>query len=157
VEGVWSVEVTGEWTDHKPSLLGVSDLDPGPSELRFVSPLLLRDKQVLGDMEGGSAFAPDPGAAINLSFGGAGRYLVSLSPMKGAVTGQVRLNRVTFTVDGRNCTFLTGAPVTRSDKVWVLFEPDFKREEPESKGFIGSGVLAQIAPEAVVEASPAGK
>jgi len=34
------------------------ELDPGPNELRIISPMLLREKNVVEDMEGGSA-TPD--------------------------------------------------------------------------------------------------
>jgi hypothetical protein len=62
----------------------------------------------------------------------------------------------TFQADGRHYVILTGAPVTRGDKVWVLLEPGLKFPGQPQSWFITSGELKQIAPEAVVssEAAP---
>ena len=51
IPGAGAFTVTGEWLDHMPLFLGAStqDVQPGPEELRLVSPLLIRDKRVLGD------------------------------------------------------------------------------------------------------------
>jgi hypothetical protein len=154
VQGVGSIDVRGEWTDHMPALVSENNLDPGPTELRLVSPMLLRDKQVLGDMEGGTATAKQAETAIFVYLPETGRYLVSLAPMKGAVQGTVQLNRIKFQIEGQTYVFLTGAPVTRGDKVWVLYEPDFKPKDSLEAGFIGSGVLNRIAPEAVMADLP---
>lgn len=153
VDGLGSLNVTGEWMDHMPALITETQLDPQPDELRVASPILLRDKQVLGDMEGSTAIAPELGRAVMIYFAENGRYLISLTPMKGAVEARVSLNRVKFQMSGQSYVLVTGAPITRRDMVWVLYEPDFKPPSGEEAGFIGSGELAKIAPEAVLPAS----
>ena len=47
VPEVGTLTLKGEWMDHKPIL---GKLDPGPTELRFGSPLLLKDQRVVGDL-----------------------------------------------------------------------------------------------------------
>ncbi len=153
IDGIGPVQVNGEWSDHMPSLTNEPQLDPGPDELRMVSPVILRDKQTLGDMEGGSVTAGHPGMAVQIYNPGVGRFLISLSPMKDAVQANVRLNRISFQLNGRYYLFVTGAPVASNEHVWVLYQPDFKPLSSEQGGFIGSGLLSQIAPEAILPES----
>jgi hypothetical protein len=129
LDGGITMKLTGEWLDHVPpfiALNGNPNLDPGPNELRIASPLLLRDKSVVGDMEGGIATATEPDQGVSIYFPSAGRFIISLDAMPGAVKGQVRMNRIAFELNGQPFTFLTGAPVARTDQVWVLCQPDFK-------------------------------
>jgi hypothetical protein len=150
IAGVGAAQVTGEWTDHVPAVLGEHhDLDPEPNELRVISPLLLKGKQVVGDMEGGSSYSQSD-SATEIYFPGSGKFLLSLSPMKGAVQSKVAFNRISFQWNGQEYVFLTGAPVARSDQqVWVLYEPNYKADDSEH-GFIGGGKLKDVAPEAVI-------
>jgi hypothetical protein len=152
VEGLGTVAITGDWTDHVPTLITntQAQLDPNVDELRIVSPLLLRDKQVVGDMEGASAIAPGSSNVAMIYLPGTGRFLLSNTPMQHATQANVNLNRISFDVNGAHYVFLTGAPVTRSDKIWVLYQPDFKPHGGSEGWFIGSGELSQIAPEAVL-------
>lgn len=148
VAGVGTTHVTGEWTDHVPVFPGEHhDLDPGPNELRVISPLLLKGKQVVADREGDSTSASS-GQGIYIYSSTIGRYLISLSPMQGAVQAHVVLNRISFQWDGDDYVFVTGAPVTRSNQqVWVLYEKDYKSD---GIGVFGVGDLKDIAPEAVI-------
>ena len=152
LEGFGKVEITGAWTDHVPALIGETQLDPGPDELRIASPILLKDKQVIGDLEGATTSASSPSETAVIYYAGVGRFLISLAPMKDAVRASVRLNRVSFEIDGREYVFLTGAPVARGEKVWVRYEPDFKPSGGGEGSFITSANLEQIAPEAVLPA-----
>jgi hypothetical protein len=119
---------------------------------------LLRDKQVIGDMQGGTAIATNPGDAVEVYFQPLGRYLLSLEPMKGAVEGKVRMNRIAFELNGQENIFVSGTPVTRGYTVWVLYEPDFKPTGGgKVRGYIASGKVSIIAPEAVPTAWPSNK
>ena len=154
VSGIGTVLITGEWTDHVPVIpeQGANHLDPGPDQVRILSPMLLKDNQVIGDMEGGMTSAERPSQVVWINYANVGRFLICSAPMKGGVQATARLNRVSFEIDGHNYVLLTGAPVSRSEKIWVLYQPDFKL--PDAAGtFITSAELKQIAPEAVLPES----
>ena len=159
--GVGTLVVTGEWMDHtpvfyhNPALMGET-MDPNAEELRLVSPLLLRDRQEIGETSD-SAKATAPGDAIQVYIPSHGRYLLSLEPMQAAVEANVRLNRITFELNGQENVFVAGAPVARAHTVWVLHEPDFKPPLPQMPAFVSSGELSAIAPEAVLPATPPAK
>ena len=157
LEGFGSAQITSEWTDHVPAVLGEHhDLDPVPDELRIISPLLLKGKQVVGDLQGGSVYAKDNEAA-EIYFPGTGKFLLSLSPMRGAMQSKVAFNRISFQWNGQEYVFLTGAPVARSnEQVWVLYEPDYEPGDPKN-GFISRGTLKDIAPEALMPDSTSAK
>jgi hypothetical protein len=128
VAGAGTLTVTGEWFDHMPAFIGTSihDLDPVPEELRVTGPLLLSGKQVLGDLEGGTAIADKASQGVVIYMPGEGRFILALTPMQGAVQARVDVNRISFEDGGRSYVFLTGAPVTRGDHIWVLHEADFR-------------------------------
>ncbi len=129
VAGFGTMVVTGEWLDHKPSLLasnGIPDLDPGPNELRMISPLLLRDEKELFDFEGFTLIANDKSPVVEIYVQRAGLFELSLAPLTGAVEGDIALNRINFKIDGGSYSFLTGAPVARSGHVWVLHDKHYK-------------------------------
>jgi hypothetical protein len=157
VAGSGTLTVTGEWFDHMPAFIDTSnnDLDPGPEELRLVSPLLLRDNQVHGDTQGGSATVDKAGQGVEIYMPGEGRFILSLSPMQGAVQARVSLNRISFQEAGRSYVFLTGSPVTRGEHIWVLHEAYFKPLDMAGENaFIGSGDLNQLVPGAMIPAEP---
>ena len=112
--------LTGEWMDHVPILMGLhgEDMSPGPGELRFASPLLLKDKRVAGDLAGavsGIFSTDDPNQAVWMYIPGQGSFLVSLLPMKDAVAADVFLSRISFQEGGHSWEFVTGAPVSRAE------------------------------------------
>lgn len=134
-----TLSLTGQWTDHVPSFAAQTeshDLDPGPDELRMVGPLLLQGKTVAGDMSGMIGTADKPNMAVDIYMPAAGRFLVSLTPVQGAVSGKVLLNRISFSVDGNDYVFVTGAPVTRGDQVWVLRDANFKPQNGGEQGYL---------------------
>jgi hypothetical protein len=151
VADVGSLTLTGEWMDHIPILMNLHgpDMSPGAGELRFASPLLLKDKSVVGDLAG--AFAgifstDDPNAAAWMYIPGQGSFLVSLLPMKDAVAADVFLSRISFQEGGHSWEFVTGAPVSRANRVWVLHQPDFKLTAPNSDViFVSTRRLVQTA------------
>ena len=148
VAGLGPLALTGEWMDHVPVLGGMNiNLDPGPEELRVVSPLLVKDNKVVGDYEGASASTDNTsGSGVVIYMPGQGRFTVSSSPIAGAVAGRARLNRITFESDGHSYAFLTGAPVTRGEQVWILHDANYKPAGKSAESaFIGSGSLSQLA------------
>ena len=154
IDGARAAEVTGEWTDHVPTLMGDNQLDPGADELRVVSPLLLRDKQTIADMEGSSV--KGTGMAVYMYKPEHRRFLFSLTPMKDATRAEVRLNRISVQISGHEYLLLAGAPITRDEHLWVRYEPDFKPVRPEQAGLIGAASLKAIAPEAIIPSQASG-
>ncbi len=153
VEGFGTLAVTGERMDHMPSpVAGNREMDPGPGELRMNSPLLLKGKEVLGDMEGGGASIDKPGQGVMIYFPGQGRFVVSLSPGEGAVQANVKLNRLSFQIDNNTYVFVTGTPITRSATAWVRLEPNYRPSgDSGSGGFIGSVGLNALEKQQVGE------
>jgi hypothetical protein len=158
MQGVGTLAVTGEWTDHMPVMLAHPSeaLDPNAGELRLLAPVLVRDKQVIADVLG-TAEATHPGEALLFDTPPLGRYLLSQEPMNGAVEANVWLNRITFELNGQVNVIVSGAPVTRAHSVWVLCEPDFKPPFARKHGYVISAKLSMIAPEAVLPAQPSVK
>lgn len=148
--GMPTLMVTGTWMDHIPSFVGASDMDPGPDETRIISPLLLRDNEVVGDLDGGSATETKPDWAISVYFPKLGAFIIANSHIQGATEAYAKLNRISFEEDGQQYVFLTGAPVTRAQHVWVLHRRNFKATDmnPDMKdtAFIGSEALRESSP-----------
>lgn len=46
--------------------------------------------------------------------------------MKDAVQARVMFSRISFQEGGHSWQFVTGAPVSRSEEIWVLHQADFK-------------------------------
>ena len=132
--------LSGEWLDHMPLLVGKEkqDLSPAAGEVRFASPLLLKDQKIVGDLAGaiGGIFSTDSqdwASAIYLP--GEGRFLIAQVPMKGAVEAHVANSRVTFEDGGHAWEIANGVPITRGDHLWVLHQPGFKPAgEPQPEG-----------------------
>jgi len=144
VDGLGAVTLTGQWIDHIPAIpsgsIGVdTELDPGPDEIRFLAPLLLEGNHAVGDLEGSSATVDRPGQALDVYLKGAGRFNLALSPMPGAVEGKIQFNRIAFTLNGQSYVFVTGAPISRSRRVWVLHNPS-----PPTWNATGNSYLATI-------------
>jgi hypothetical protein len=129
VDGVGVVMVTGEVLAHMPSILTSNSdnagLDPEEGELRVISPVLLRGKELIFDMEGASAtYRAD--ACVFFYAPADGRYVLSLSPFKGAVEGNIKQSRIHFEMNGESYVLLTGAPIARNDHIWILHQPDYR-------------------------------
>jgi hypothetical protein len=136
VAGLGPVIVTGEWLDHMPYFAEMDiehNLAPSLNEIRMISPVLLRGDQVVFDAQGGSVIADEPDDAFWMYVPESGLYALSLTPMERAVRGQVKNNRVSFEIDGQSYQFITGAPVTRDDLVWVLHLAGAKAPWGDSK------------------------
>jgi hypothetical protein len=138
VQGSRPMVVSGELLDHLPPLLAVSgeQLDPGPGELRFVDPALLRGKEVLHDFQGVTVSGAAKGGGIELYAPHDGRYEISLSPLRGAAEGRVNGSRISFELNGWPYEVLTGAPVARPGRVWILRLPnDESASADDDRGF----------------------
>jgi len=131
VSGLGKVELTGEYLDHIPPLLFQPNesLDPKQNEFRVVTPVLIRDKKVVVNLDGNSISCCSPDATLMLYVPGEGRYLISSVRFRGAIEGIVHLGHVDFILEGHKYLLLTSMPITRSERVWVTHEPDFKPSE----------------------------
>jgi hypothetical protein len=123
--GMATLTVKGTWLDHVPSFAGTNQMDPGPGELRILSPLLLQDKQVIGDLQGASSTQTTPDGAVFLYLPRHGGFLIANSRIQDAVEALVELNRISFEENGSRYVILTSAPVTRAKHVWVLHRANF--------------------------------
>jgi len=143
VDGFGTMTLTGQWIDHVPAIASGSvgantDLDPGPEQIRFISPLLLQGHNVVGDLEGTSTTVDHPSQAVDIYLKGVGRFDISLSPLPGAVQGKVEFNRITFTLNGQPYLFVTGAPISRSPSVWVLYNPSPPAWDSTGNSYLGA-------------------
>lgn len=131
ISGMGEIELTGNYLDHIPTLINRPDeaLDPQAGEFRVVAPVLIRDKQVIVSMDGTSIWNGTPDAALMLYVPGEGRYLISAAPFEGAVEGSVHLGQVEFALESHKYLLLTSMPITRSERMWIAHEPDFKPSE----------------------------
>ena len=149
-----TLTLTGEWLDHMPILIGLhgQDVSPSPGEVRFASPLVLKDKKLAGDLVGsiGGVFSTDDLDlnAVVIYIPRQGRFLISQLQMKDAVKGRVSLSRLSFEEGGHAWELVNGVPITRADHLWVLHEPGFKMKFADRKGdhiAFGNTKLQQIA------------
>lgn len=139
VSGVGTLTLTGEWLDHMPMLGAMRKMDhlePGPNEVRFASPLVLKDKTVVCDLKGaiGGIFSTDDRDWANAIYiPGEGRFLIAQVPMKGAVEAHVEIGRISFEEGGHSWVIVNGVPVSR-EHLWVLHEPDFSGQDRDGFG-----------------------
>ncbi|HEX3572875.1 MAG TPA: hypothetical protein VHU44_18805 [Acidobacteriaceae bacterium] len=137
VDGFGPLTVAGEWMDYMPyfgELNLESNLEPGPDELRVISPVLLKAKEVVIDFGKMSVTADQRGGLAWLYVPGDGLYELSLSQLPGAIQGRAENNRLTFEIDGQSLTFLTGARISRGDQVWILHTANVKPADPRISG-----------------------
>jgi hypothetical protein len=146
--GAGSLNVTGEWMDHVPVFLGNStqDAQAGPEELRLIWPVILRDKKVVGDFEGGSASSDKAHGGVAVSVPGEGRFLFAFTPMRGGVEARVEGNRISFEEGGHSYVFVTGAPVSRAEHIWALHVAASKEDGAGGIGGVSLEELRQLAP-----------
>lgn len=135
VPGLGRVVVTGDMLDHMPPLMYMNaKTDPDPNELQVVSPILLRGKKVLYDFEGGGATFP----AVQMYVPDNGLWTFSLRPLDGALEAKVKENRASFELDGQSYTLVSGAPITRTERIWVLHNAKVPHD---SHGFLGDATV----------------
>ena len=140
--GELKLVLTGQWADHIPAGVDPNQLlDPGPNEIRLSDPLLLKNNKVAGDLEHSGAVANRPGEGVSLFVPGEGRFVLSMTEVAGAVPAKVRLNRVSFEIDGQKYVIVTGMPVTRSEKIWILHKPS---QDSTQGAAVGSGPVSKL-------------
>jgi hypothetical protein len=141
VQGGGPMLISGELLDHMPPYLAImgGQLDPDPGELRFVDPVLLRGKKVLYDFEGITVSGAGKDEGVELCAPQNDRYEISLSRLRDAAEGTVQGSRISFTLNGQPHEFLTGAPVTRANRVWILYLPNDKSTKVGNNDRCGSG------------------
>ncbi len=136
--GAGAITVTGEWLAYMPYFGNwnlAQDLEPGAGEISLVSPVLLRGKEVVFD-EGSGGIRSRTGLCW-FYVPGDGMYEFSLTPLGGAVEGRVENNRLRFTIDDQGYELLTGTPIARSEKVWVLYSAHMQPSGKYSRGASG--------------------
>jgi len=146
VAGAGPLTLSGEWMDYMPYFGAMNlenNLEPGPDELRVISPVLLKAKEVVIDFGGSSVSARGKGSVDYFYVPGDGLYEFSLSQLPGAIQGHAENNRLTFTVDGQLLTLITGAPIARGDEVWVLHTAHVK---PADHSVIGTEHVNHLVP-----------
>jgi hypothetical protein len=136
IPGFGPMTVTGEWIDHVPAIVTENpSLDPDANQLRVYSPVILRDKQVLGDIRGNMISVDKTKSGVYIYFPSEGRLVLSTSPLPGSIRGRLQLNRAIFEIQGHRYEVIAGAPIARGDKIWVLHEPNFEFPDFASSAF----------------------
>ena len=105
-------------------------LDPEPGKFQLLSPVLVRDNQVLINIAG-SATATEDDPAASLYSPGLGRFIFSSVQFEGAIEGKLRFNQISFTLEGKSYLLLTGAPISQSQSVWVVHQPFWRPSASE--------------------------
>ena len=127
VEGMGTMTLRAEWSDHMPPWRGMlTNIDPGPTELRISNPFLLKEDTRIGDITASAGTENGFEHGVAIVYPEAGRYLFSLAPIKDAVVGDIKENRIDFEYNGANFVLLTGAPISRQKKVWIRAQPNYK-------------------------------
>ena len=138
--GAGRLVITGELLDHMPPQGKVGmPLDPEPGELRVFGPILIRGKQVIGNMASdlgyASATARDPDGVL-VYFPESGLWTLCLSPLEGAIEAKIQNNLIKFELEGQSYVFTTGAPISRNERIWVLHDPTYKPTDHPGSWFI---------------------
>ena len=142
--GELKLALTGEWTDRVP-VGGNQLLDPGPNDIRLTSPLLLKNNTVVGDMDEVSAAADSLGEGAYFYVPGEGRFLLSSMPISGALPATVRFSRVSFESNGQKYVIVSGMPVSRAEKLWVLRDTAYKPAPDAEQGpMLGAGPISKL-------------
>lgn len=145
---VGPLSITGEWMDHMPIMPSQNNqgMDPSAGELRVNSPLLIRDKAVVGDLSGASTTQSKPEAAAWLYFPHQGDFTISSTQMKDSLPADVFINRISFKDEGHSYVVVTAAPVIRGNKLWVLHRAEYRPVAPNGEGsFLGAVKLQKNA------------
>ena len=132
VSGLGDIELKGEFLDHVPTIPSkpLEALDPQKNEFRIVSPILIRDRTMIVNMDGYTAISSgNNNPSVMLYVPNFGRYLLSPEPSPGAFEAKVNLNQIQFNEAGHEYILANGMPITREEHVWILHDPDFRPSE----------------------------
>lgn len=123
------VEVSGQFLDHMPVMASNprEALDPGEAEFRILSPVLIRDDQMLVNMAGAMAIPDEKVNGVMLHIPNEGLFIFSPAPFEEGdeVAVQRGSNQIKFTAEGKSYVLVTGAPISRGEHVWVRHLPDW--------------------------------
>jgi hypothetical protein len=150
IAGLGTMEITGQFLDYTPAAANPNEpLDPGPDEFRLWHPVLICENRVLVNVSSSSATDTGNNAATALYTPGLGRFVFSTVPFEGATEGKIQVSQMSFTMEGKSYLVLTGAPISRSEHVWVLHQPDWRplASALSSSGdhpILGSGNLHEV-------------
>jgi hypothetical protein len=103
----------------------LESLLPEPGEFRLFCPVLVRDNQLLVNI-GSMASSTETDPATALYSRGLGRFVFSSVPFQGAIEAKLQFSQISFTLEGKSYLLLTGAPIIRSGRVWVLHQPEWR-------------------------------
>lgn len=134
VAGLGTMEVSGQFVDYVPIVPHRPNepFDPLPEEFRLWNPVLLRENRVLVNMAPLKATDTGNDAAAMLYSPGLGRFIFSSIPVQGGIEGKLQVNQISFILDGKDYLLIAGAPITRLERVWVLYQPEWKPSVSES-------------------------
>ncbi|HXN22719.1 MAG TPA: hypothetical protein VOA41_08260 [Candidatus Dormibacteraeota bacterium] len=140
-----TVEVSGEYLDHMPVMASNprETLDPGKAEFRILSPVLIRDHQMLVNMARAMAIPDEKDNGVMLHIPREGLFIFSPVPFEEGAEVAVRhgSNQIEFTAEGKSYLLVTGAPITRAEHVWVRHLPDW--HPSNNQGWFLGGVNVQ--------------
>ena len=155
IAGLGEAELTGELLNYMPVLPFAphATLDPAQDELRLISPLLLRGREAVIDMDHSSTTGTGKDGAVWIYAPGVGRLIVSAENFQGAVKGQVSRSRIDFEIGGKQYQLLAGAPITRAQDIWVQLDPNFQSSESPAGG-IGWATLDYLLAKQATPDSP---
>ncbi len=71
-------------------------------------------------------------AAAMLYSPGLGRFIFSSVPIPSGIEGKLQANQISFMLDGKDYLLVAGAPISRSERIWVLYQPDWRPPSLES-------------------------
>ena len=135
VEGLGNTEVSERFMGHEPVMLSnPREMDPEPGKFQLLSPVLIRDSQVLINITGSMVAATEKDEAVMLYSPGLGRFIFSPVAFEGAIEGKLRFNQISFTLEGKSYLLLTGAPISRSQGVWLVHQPFWRPSASELSG-----------------------
>ena len=111
---------------HVPVMAtNLESLLPEPGEFRLFCPVLVRDNQLLVNI-GSMASSTETDPATALYSQGLGRFVFSSVPFQGAIEGKLQFSKISFTLEDKSYLLLTGAPISRSGRVWLLHQPEWR-------------------------------
>jgi len=141
IDGVGKAKFTGKVLNYMPVFSTAGEtLIPAPDELRILAPLLLRGEHLVLDGAGGKLSNVEMGTGFLLYAPGSGCFALARVPFPGAVQGKVEDGRVNFEMNGEHYQFVTAAPITRAETLWVRYGSHLKPSEltPELRDDHGS-------------------
>lgn len=135
VAGLGTIEISGQFLDYMPAVGSrpTEPLDAGPDEFRLYYPVLARENRVLVNITDSMVTYEGNDAAAALYAPGLGRFIFSSVPLEGAVEGKRQFNQLSFTLNGQPYLLVTGAPISRAERLWVLLQPNWRPSQDEPR------------------------